>query len=91
MALRAKVALACFHVFHAVIKEHLTLAAYKEHDFAIGLVLVETDRRSLLERPVHNAGRPVKIHLGLVFFLTTLEIREDSRLHPFQINNHIVL
>ena len=88
MTLRAKMALARFHVFHAVIEEHLALARNEEHDFAVGLVLVVTDGSALLERPVHNARRPVKVHLRLVFLLATLEVRQHRRFHAFQIDNH---
>ena len=88
MPLGAKVALAGLHVLHAVVEQDLALPRDEEHDFAVSFVLVVADGCALFERAAHNAGRPVEVHLGLVFLFASLEIGEDGRIHSFQINNH---
>ena len=88
MPLGAKVALASLHVLHAIVEQDLALPRYEEHDLAVGFVLVVADGCALFECAAHNAGRPVEVHLGLVFLFTALEIGEDGRIHSFQINNH---
>jgi len=88
MTLRAKMALPRLDVFNAVIEKHLALARHEKHDFAVGFVLVEPDRRPGFKRAMHDARRSVKIHLGLVFFFAPLKVREHRRFHAFQINNH---
>ena len=88
MPLGAKVALARLHVLNAIVEQDLALPRHDEHHLAVGFVLVVADGCALFERPAHNAGRPVKVHLGLEFLFTALEIGEDGRIHSFQINNH---
>ena len=87
MPLGAKVALARLHVLNAIVEQDLALPRHDEHHLAVGFVLVVADGCALFERPAHNAGRPVKVHLGLEFLFTALEIGEDGRIHSFQINN----